>query len=240
MKKILLVFSLFVFATAVAFAQDDELPPPSSNPGKVQEKQNDQKPPDPKDFQGFQKKKKLDFSKVIIEPNFTFAISSNYLALGLSPYFGYRVFQPKNVKPRAGNVGLFVGGGITYRYDRFTQQYNSNSNITYNLQTYGGGLLLQYNVYRGLFARAKLELLGRKIPVSYDIRGSASNPTFHINYTNKFTPAFLVGAGYNLLQSKNFFMPIVVSYDLLHSVVDKNYSLYRNGLVVQLGFINIF
>ena len=240
MKKILLLFSLFVFATTVAFAQDDELPPPSSKPGKTEEKKNDQKPPDPKDFQGFQKKKKFDFSKVIIEPNFSFSISSYYLALGLSPYAAYSVFQPKNAKPRAGNVGLFVGGGITYRYDRITQEYNANSNIIYNVHTYGGGVLVQYNIYHGFFTRVKLELLGRKIPTVDVIYGSASNPTFHYTYANKFYPALLLGVGYNLLQSKNFFMPILVSYDLLHSVVGADRSLYRNGFVFQLGFVNIF
>lgn len=240
-KKIVLLLSLFAFATTVAFAQDDELPPPSSKPGNTVENKNDQKPPDPKDFQGFQKKKKFDFSKVIIEPSFNFSISSNYLALGLSPYFGYRVFQPKNAKPRAGNVGLFVGGGITYRYDRITDKSTfGNSSIIYNVHTYGGGVLLQYNIFKGFFTRAKLELLGRKIPSTVDVYGSLSNPTFKVNYIHKFYPALLVGLGYNLLQSKNIFIPLVISYDVLHSAVGAQNSLYRTGFVFQLGFINIF
>ncbi len=56
----------------------------------------------------------------------------------------------------------------------------------------------------------------------------------------KTVPALLIGVGYNLLQSRNFFMPIMVSYNVLHTVVDKNYSLYPHGVVVQLGFINLF
>lgn len=61
-----------------------------------------------------------------------------------------------------------------------------------------------------------------------------------ITYKTKFVPACLLGAGYNLLQSKNIFIPLVVSYDVLHSLVDKEYSVYPRGFTVQLGFITLF
>ncbi len=233
MKKLFLLFPLFVFAANVALAQDDELPPPSSKPKQTEEKKSDPKPPDVKDFKGFSKPKKFDMSKLLIEPIVNLSISQFRIDIGFSPSVAYRVWQPKNAKQKSGNVGLFVGGGVTYSYTRI----NETANLKYNIQTYGAGPLIQYTIWRGLFARVKLELLGRKIPVS---PGPYYNGQYHVIYTNKFTPACLLGAGYNLLQSKNIFVPLIVSYDLLHSVVDKNYSIYPRGFTVQLGFITLF
>jgi hypothetical protein len=236
-KKLLLLFPLFVLAVNMALAQDDELPPPSSKPKQTEEKRNDQKPPDVKDFKGFSKPKKFDMSKLLIEPIVNLSIGQVRTDIGFSPSVAYRVWQPKNAKPKSGNVGLFVGGGVTYSYTHI----NETANLKYNIQTYGAGPLIQYTIWRGLFARVKLELLGRKIPVSYyTIPTSTGGVIYKVNYINKFTPACLIGAGYNLLQSKNIFIPLIVSYDILHSVVDKNYSVYPRGFTVQLGFITLF
>lgn len=216
-----------------AWAQDDELPPPSSKPEKAEEKKNDQKPPDVKDFKGFSKPKKFDMSKLLIEPIVNFSISQYRIDIGFSPSVAYRVWQPKNAKSKSGNVGLFVGGGVIYSYT----QINEGRGLKYNIQTYGAGPLVQYNIWRGLFVRTKVELLGRKIPVGI---GPFVNGRYEIIYRHKFTPAWLVGAGYNLLQSKNIFIPIIVSYNVLHSVVDREYSIYPRGFTVQLGFITLF
>ena len=239
MKKLLLLFSFFVFAANVAWAQDDELPPPSSKPNQpAEEKKNDQKPPDAKDFKGFSKPKKFDMSKLLIEPIVNLSISQQRIDIGFSPSVAYRVWQPEKAKAKSGNVGLFIGGGITYSYT----QINEGRGIKYNYQTYGAGPLIHYTIWRGLFARVKLELLGRRIPkypisvVSNGSGGFKAEPT----YIHKFTPACLVGAGYNLLQSKNIFIPLVVSYNVLHSVVDKEFSVYPRGFTVQLGFIAVF
>ena len=211
----------------MALAQDDELPPPSSKPKQAEEKRNDQKPPDVKDFKGFSKPKKFDMSKLLIEPIVNLSISQYRLDLGFSPSVAYRVFQPEKAKAKSGNIGLFIGGGITYSYTSLTL----GSNTHYSIQTYGGGPLIHYTIWRGLFARVKLELLGRRF--AYNDRG-------YVTTSTKFTPACLIGAGYNLLQSKNIFIPLIVSYDILHSVVDKNYSVYPRGFTVQLGFITLF
>ncbi len=216
-----------------ALAQDDELPPPSSRPNKTEEKKNDRKPPDVKDFKGFSKPKKFDMSKLLIEPIVNLSISQYRIDIGFSPSVAYRVFQPKNANPKWGNTGLFVGGGIIYSYT----QINEGRGLKYNIQTYGAGPLVQYNIWRGLFVRTKVELLGRKIPTDVIYLG---NSQYEIKYIHKFTPAWLVGAGYNLLQSKNIFIPIIVSYNVLHSVVDKDYSIYPRGFTVQLGFVTLF
>ena len=182
MKKL---FFLFVLTSMVSFvfAQDDELPPPSSKPKQSQDNPNDVTPPESKDFQGFQKKKKVDFSKFIIEPNVNFAISTGRIDAGFSPYVGYKVWKE-----------LYVGGGVTYQYTGYTN-YRVTSTVTksFGLHTYGGGVFLQYNIWKGFYARAKLELLGRKIPT-----GIETWAPYTVHYINNFTPALPVGVGYNM------------------------------------------
>lgn len=172
-------------------------------------------------------------SKLLIEPIVNFSISQYRIDAGFAPSVAYRVFQPKNANPRWGNTGLFVGAGITYSYT----QLNYGRGIKFNFQTYGGGPLIQYNIWRGLFVRAKLELLGRRIPLD---NPRFVNNRYEFQYKQIFTPACLLGAGYNLLQSKNIFIPVIVSYNVLHSVVDREYSIYPRGFTVQLGFISVF
>ncbi len=234
MKKLLLLLSVFVFAGNTLFAQDDDLPPPSSKPDQTDTRREDQRPPNTNNFKGFGKDKKFDISKFIIEPIVNLSISQYQAEVGFSPSIGYRVWQAKNVNPRWGNTGLFLGIGVTYRYNHF------NDGLKYNFQTYGAGPLIQYNIWRGLFARVKLELLGKRYPSSYQINGTPSNPVYKVNYRQQFVPACLIGAGYNLLASKNIFVPIIVSYDLLHSLVGKNNSIYPRGFTVQLGFVTLF
>jgi len=92
LKKYTALFFLLsaLFITNHVAAQDD-LPPPTSRP-------EDQKPQEEEEFVGFKPKKKADLSKFIIEPNFNFSIGQGRIDVGLSPYVGYRVFQPKNIK----------------------------------------------------------------------------------------------------------------------------------------------
>lgn len=238
MKKILFLLPSLIFVSNVIFAQDDDLPPPSSRPKVDTLRKNGQKPPDPNDFRGFKDKKKVDLSKFIIEPNFNLSISQGRIDAGLSPYVGYNVWK-----------GLYVGGGITYFYTGFSGIVISYGGQTVgtakaNFHTYGGGVFLQYNIWKGFFARSRFELLHRNmadlnsLPIPKNPNNY--NDGFYFPRINKTIPALLLGVGYNLLRSKNFFMPVMVSYDVLHSVVDKQYSLYPRGLVVQLGFVTLF
>jgi hypothetical protein len=163
------------------------------------------------------------------------SFSGNRFDVGLSPYVGYNVWK-----------GLYLGGGGTYYYTGASENLNGMK-VKYNFQTYGGGVFAQYRIWRGLFARVKLELLERRIPTGAIYftplpNSTPQNPqyTYKVEYMKKFTPALLIGAGYNLVQSKNIFVPIVISYNVLNSLVDKQYSLYPRGVVIQLGFINLF
>lgn len=248
MKKLVLLTAFFAFAGSTLFAQDDELPPPTSKPktdySNPQYGNNIGNTPAPKDstngFQGFTKHKKLDLSKFIIEPNFNFNISGDEIDLGLSPYVGYNVWK-----------GLCLGGGFTYLYTGFRnipfQDASGNTyyaNASYN--TYGGGVLVQYNIWKGFFARVKFEVLHRDMDDLYSdnikIQLNPNNNSYQVAIPKIHTtiPDMLVGVGYNLLRSKNFFFPIVVSYNVLSSVTDRRYSVYPNNFVVQLGFVNVF
>jgi len=245
-KKLLSLTALFVFAGSFLFAQEDELPPPTSKP-KTDNSDIEYHPKSAytdtahstNGFQGFSNHKKIDLSKFIIEPDFNFNISGDEIDLGLSPYVGYNVWK-----------GLCLGGGVTYMYTGFRNiQFQDASGRTYyanaKYNTYGGGLLVQYNIWKGLFARVKFEVLHRDM----DDLGS-NNISIQLNSNNSYQvvipkvhvtiPDMLVGVGYNLLRSKNFFFPIVVSYNALSSVTNKTYSVYPNNWVVQLGFVNVF
>lgn len=246
-------YSLLMFLLAFsvsAIAQDDDLPPPSSKPKTEDNKKNDPKPPDPKDFEGFKKHRKVDITKFIIEPNFNLSIGQGRIDAGLSPYVGYKIWEPKTPRAKGVNNGLFAGAGITYFYTGYTNIQITNGagarlgSANAHFHTYGGGVFLQYNIWRGLFGRVRFEVLHRDLA---DLNSSPipKNPNnysdgFYFNRIQKTIPAMLLGVGYNLLQSKNIFMPITVSYNLLHSVTDKTYSIYPRGVVVQLGFINLF
>ncbi len=231
-------------------AQEDDLPPPSPKVKKG-EWQQTETPEAKNDFQPFKKKKKLDLSKFIIEPNFNFSIGSNQIDLGLSPYVGYQVWAPKNQKSGS-NKGLYLGGGVTYFYTRFSNLEFSDPSGTFRFfanarfHTYGGGVFVQYNIWKGFFARARFEVLHRDLDDIFNAylttTGVPPNFSYKVEFPRiqKTIPALLIGVGYNLLQSRNFFFPVMVSYNVLHTVVDRNYSLYPRGVVVQLGFVNLF
>ena len=246
MKKILFLIAVLGFTGSTLFAQDDELPPPTSKP-----KSDNNTPPsgstttppkgeDGKDFQGFSKPKKLDLSKFIIEPDFNLGFGGSELDLGLSPYVGYNVWKD-----------LYLGGGVTYLYTGYRNiQFQDASGRTYyanaSANTYGGGVFAQYNVWRGFFARVKLEILHRDMDdlgsSNINIQLNPANNSYQVQIPKVHVtiPDMLVGVGYNLLRSKNFFFPIIVSYNVLSSVTNQTYSVYPHSVVVQLGFVNVF
>ncbi|MDB5284488.1 MAG: hypothetical protein JWO06_3563 [Bacteroidota bacterium] len=239
MKKYIFLLPVLLFAVNTLSAQDDELPPPSSKPKT--DAPASAPNGDSKDFQGFQKKKKIDLSKFIIEPNFNFNISQDRIDAGVSPYVGYNVWK-----------GLYAGGGVTYFYTgfkniAFTDYAGRTFYANANYHTYGGGVFLQYNVWKSFFVRSRFEVLHRHMDdllsgnVSVQVNPQTNSYQVVIPKVDKTIPALLLGVGYNLLASKNFFFPIMISYNVLYGVTDKVYTIYPNhGWVLQLGFVNVF
>src|ERR1700733_4170404 len=97
MKKLFLLIFVLGCTLTNLFAQDDELPPPSSNPNSgAQVAGNNQ-------LAAIHRKR--DLSKYIIEPDFNFSIFHSGLNFGLSPLFGHQIWK-----------GLYGGGSLTYLY----------------------------------------------------------------------------------------------------------------------------
>jgi hypothetical protein len=241
-RKYLFLIALSLFAGNMLFAQEDDLPPPTSKPKDVPQTTQPQPPKsDDQDFQGFTKpKKKIDLSKFIIEPDFYFSIGSDEIDLGVSPLVGYEVYK-----------NLFVGGSLTYLYTGYRNVplpdplTGGTFYANLNWHTFGGGPMVQYNIWKGFFARAHFELLHR---IMDDPNGTVTavpnfqNNTYSIEIpkVQATIPDLLVGVGYNLLRSKNFFFPIMVSYNVLYSVTNQTYAIYPHGWVIQLGFVDVF
>ncbi|MFN8276824.1 MAG: hypothetical protein U0T84_05035 [Chitinophagales bacterium] len=218
-----------------AFAQDDDKPRVYTRP---QNEYAQDTISTKSKVASLEPKKKFDWSKIIIEPNPQFAIYNGGIDIGLSALVGYNVWK-----------GLFAGGGATYFYSGRTYLAEipvsgggtAEYKVTGKYHTYGGAAFLQYNIWRGFFARVKFEVLQRSITAptgTYYI--SNNTPVFEYQKIQRTYPGLFIGAGYNMLQSKNFFLPIMISYNVLNSVGDKTYAPYRTGLNIQIGFINLF
>ena len=234
MKKLGLFLSLFILSSAMVMAQDEELPPPSPHPKPLTYDLPGQQQP----FHGFGKSQKVDLSNYIIEPDLIVSFIQGGFNVGASPYVGYRLWK-----------NLYGGGGVTYIYTGFRNigYADALGSVHYtnaSWHTLGGGAFLQYNIWKGLFVRGKFELMHRWIDDVYDasVVSNAQNGTYNINVPKiqKTIPDLLLGAGYNLLQSKNFFLPVMFSYNALYSVTDKVYAVYPHGWVIQAGFIDLF
>ena len=232
MKKLLLAFFLFIFSGAVLMAQDDELPPPSPNP-----KPDNFVLPGQQGFQGFKNEKQRKLADFIIEPNLLVSFIPGGYDLGVQPYLGHRIWK-----------NLYGGAGLTYMYTGFKNiGYQDVTGLTHytnaSWNTFGGGAYLQYNIWKGFFVRDKFELMHRWMDDVYDASVNLNPQTNAYNVSipkiEKTIPDMLLGAGYNLMQGKIFFMPVMFSYNVLYQVTNKTYSAYPRGWVIQLGFIEV-
>ena len=232
MKRVLMLFSLLAFSFAILKAQDDELPPPSSNP---QPQTGLSVQPT---WHQYTKKKQIDLSNYLIEPGLHVSFMQGGYNIGASPYLGYRIWK-----------NLYAGGGVTYLYTGYHNigYPDASGAIHYTNasgNTYGGGLFFQYNIWHGFFVRDKFEILHRTMDDVYDatLNVNPVNNATMINFPKiqKTIPDMMLGAGYNLLQTKSIFIPVMFSYNALYSVTDKLYSIYPHGWDVQVGIIDIF
>lgn len=129
MKRVIAILSFFLLITGIASAQDDQLPPPSSNPQPDISQLPQQSP----------KQRRLqELSKYIIEPNLVFS-SSLGVSVGASAYLGHQLWK-----------NLYGGGGVTYINTEFKnlQFTDATGNIhltNAHWNTYGAGIFLQYN-----------------------------------------------------------------------------------------------
>jgi len=221
-----------IFGFGILRAQDDDLPAPSSQP------KADSSYMFIKGNPGLIKTPKVDLSKYLIEPDINFAIFGAGFNVGVSPYLGHKIWK-----------NLYAGGGLTYIYTGFRNIPYEDANGATHLtnaswHTLGAGAYLQYNVWKGLFVRGKVEVLHRWIADVYnpeELVNTQTNATYIVlPKTQKTIPGALVGVGYNLLESKKFFFPVSLSYNLLRNATNSVYSVYPSGFVLQLGYITVF
>ena len=233
MKRFLMLLSILAFSTIVLKAQDDELPPQSNHP-QLQTTELAGKSM----HLGLIKGKKIDLSKYIIEPGLHLSFMQGGFNIGVSPYLGYRLWK-----------NLYAGAGVTYLYTGYRNigYADANGGVHYTNasgHTFGGGVFFQYNIWKGFFIRDRFEVLHRTMDdvynASINVNSQSNAASISLPKIQKTIPDMMLGAGYNLLQTKNIFIPVMFSYNVLHSVTDKLYSIYPHGWVVTAGFVDIF
>jgi|688.fasta_scaffold680384_1 hypothetical protein len=211
-------------------AQEDDKPnyytiPEQKKPGKPIDETTTPTNKDNKTLETYTKKK-FDFSKILIEPNIQFFVGQGFLQFGFMPSVAYRVWDK----------GLYVGGSLHYN---ILAQLNYQITNTYSRdivrsQTLGGGVVLHYDIWKGIYARLRPEVLGVREAVSYQLTGPAS---IKINYKDQVFPHLWIGAGYNFTRSRNIFLPVGVFFDPLYYVRNRSpFAPYQSPFYVQLAF----
>ena len=218
-------------------AQDNELPPPSSHPvpenteGPIPEPRHEDSPL----LSHYGRANQLRY---LIEPDIDFGVVNQQINIGLAPTVGHKVWK-----------GLYAGVGLVFIYSGTQnaalteingQLYSANAHN----YTYGAGVYLQYNIFKGLYARARLDLLHRQLDdineASVTINQTTGASAIKIPVIKTNVPDLPLSIGYNLLVKKKMFFPIQVAYNVFYPFLNKQYSVYPNGWIVTIGMVNIF
>lgn len=233
MQRILLLLLTFTIGfNFSAQAQDDDKPnyyqrPSNPKPAPVDSADaptehdetapsSQQKNVNPKTYSYTEKK--FDMSQLLIEPTISFFFTSQIVSFSMKPSVVYDIWKKK----------LFVGGGIDYSVNAYLKYPLGNTTKTITVQSYGGGPVLHYNIWKGLFARVQPEVLAVRIPVSATQSGLNN---YTVNYKTYAFPYMWIGAGYNLAKNlKGIFMPAGIFFDPMSLYRQQNYTdLAGNG-----------
>jgi hypothetical protein len=211
-KCIALILGMLV-ATIQVSAQEEDKPRTFRRP--TTSYSQDTVSPDLKNG-SFTRKKKFDIDKLLIEPNIQFYLDRGGIQFGLLPSVGYEVYK-----------NLYVGGSLTYNLNYFYGDVKTGR-PSQSTQYYGGGPFIHYKVWRGVFARVRAEMVALRYPTSY------SNNT--VKYDTRGVPYLWLGAGYNLTNSRNFFVPVALYFNPLFYLTNNTYSIQQSALYLQLTF----
>jgi hypothetical protein len=103
---------------------------------------------------------------------------------------------------------------------------------------------MQYNVWKGLYVRARVDLLHQQIDDldNVSVKANAASGSYAVNIPvlKMNVPDMPVGIGYNILVKKKLFLPISVSYNVLYPFLNRQYTVYPNGWIVKMCVVNIF
>lgn len=223
-----LFLGISLLLTVRLWGQEDDRPAPKR---LTEGKAFSEKTAIPEKFTPFKKKKKFDLDKLLVEPAVGFGVSQNYFNINLRPYVGYNVWK-----------GLYVGGGITFMYARFNKYFEIPTTTGVRYENYvdqvvGGGIFLQYRIWKGLFARTTFEFLNRKFPTSGPVQ--SGNGSYSIPYKRVNIPVLLIGGGYNFSVARFISMPLAVYYNVLNNNRNTAYSIYPRSVIIQLGLVTV-
>jgi hypothetical protein len=178
-----------------AFAQDDDKPLPYKRPTDAYSR--DTVSSDMSKVKQFQEKKKFDMSKLFIEPVFDFFIEGGEVQFGLMPTVGYKVWK-----------NLYIGGSIKYNMIYVSHWDGTPATPSITEQVYGGGPLVQYNIWKGFFTRFRFEMLAVRYP-------DANAYTNNVTYATVGIPHMWLGGGYNFTYKKLISLPVAVYFNPL-------------------------
>lgn len=216
-----LVLVLLLVVSVAAVAQDDDKPAPYKRP--EQSYSRDTVSTDFGKTNTFTPKKKFDIEKLLIEPNIQLFFASNYYQFGLMPSLGYKTWK-----------NLYLGGSLNYNLQYVPHVDGPGTNSPHaSIQVYGGGPFAHYKIWKGFFARVRVEMLAVRYPTSYALNGN------DLVYNTRGIPYIWVGAGYNLTASKNFFIPVAVYLNPLYATYSggqKQVSPYQSFVYFQVAF----
>jgi hypothetical protein len=236
MRAGLLLFPAALFISSFAIAQDEDQPAPSSHPipenitAVIPQPKHDDSPL-------LTRYARVNQMKYIIEPDLDFGFVHGKINIGLAPTVGHKIWK-----------GLYAGAGLVYIYsgqrnvlfDVAGQSYSVNA----SQQTYGGGVFVQYNIWKGLYVRVRFDLLHREIDdlenTSVTLNQTTGKWEVKVPRLKMNIPDLPVGVGYNILVKKNLFLPIKISYNILYPFLNKQYTVYPDGWIVKLCVFNIF
>lgn len=207
--------------SAILRAQDDDKPAPYKRPEQSYSK--DTVSTDFGKTNSFTPKKKFDIEKLLIEPNVQLFFASNYYQFGLMPSLGYKTWK-----------NLYLGGSLNYNLQYVPHIDGPGTNSPHaSIQVYGGGPFAHYKIWKGFFARLRVEMLAVRYPSSY------AYGTNEIVYNTRGIPYIWIGGGYNLTASKNFFIPVAVYLNPLYATYSggqKDISPYQSFVYFQVAF----
>jgi hypothetical protein len=209
LSKYILGLLLLVISVS-ASAQDDDKPAPYKRPTDAYSR--DTVNSNGYSLKTFQEaKKKFDMSKLFIEPVFNFYLDGNEVQFGLMPAVGYKVYK-----------NLYIGGTLKYNLIYVSHWDGTSATPSVTEQVYGGGPLIQYNIWKGFFTRFRFEMLAVRYP-------DASNYSNAITYATLGIPHIWIGGGYNFTYKKVISLPVAVYFNPLwgsYNGTAKDYSPY--------------
>jgi len=238
MKAGVLLFPAMMLISGIAVAQEEDQPAPSSHPHGSENL--DVPIPEPKheDCPFLSRYGRANQMRYIIEPDIDFGSVNGQVNIGVAPTVGHKIW--KDLYAGAGLVFIYSGSKNVLLADVNNQLYYTNA----YRYTYGGGVYVQYNAWKGLYFRVRFDLLHRQIDDldNATLKPNQATGSWQINMPvlKMNIPDMPVSIGYNMLVKKKLFFPIALSYNVLYPFLNKQYTMYPNGWVVTVGICNIF